>query len=158
MSKISRRKFIGNAAVAGTGACICGLGGCATFTKVGNTPPIPSDAYTIESNKLTISLEKVAALAKVGGSVKIADVKLPQSLIVARTGDSDYAVVSIKCPHRGAEVEYQHDAKEFRCASLGHSTFKTDGTFIKGFAGKSLTKFTALLDSSNKNRLTVRFS
>ncbi len=158
MSKISRRKFIGNVAVAGTGACVCSLSSCATFTKVGNTPPIPADAYVIASNTLTISLEKAPALAKTGGSVKIIDAKLPQPMIVARTGDGDYALVSIKCPHRGAEVEYQHDAKEFRCSSLGHSTFKADGTFIKGFAGKSLTKFDAHLDPTNKSRLIVKLS
>lgn len=143
MSKISRREFIGEAAIVGTGACVCGLSGCATLTKTGSTPPIPAGAYTIEGNRLIIPLKSFAALAEVGGSVKITDAKLPQPLIVARTGENDYAVVSIRCPHRGVEVEYRQGAKEYRCASLGHSTFKADGSFIRGPAGKPLTKFDA---------------
>ena len=155
MTKISRRKFIGEIAVAGTGACVCGLSGYATFTKTGSTPPIPDRAYTIENKKVKIALDKVAELGKVGGSVKITDTKLPQPIIVARIADAEYAVLSIKCPHRGAEVEYKHDAKMFRCASLGHSTFATDGTLLKGLASRSLTKFEAKQDPSDKNSLVI---
>lgn len=155
MTRISRRKFIGEVAVAGTGACACGLSGCATFTKTGSTPAIPDGAYTIENNKVKITLDKVAELGKVSGSVKIVDAKLPQPIIIARIADADYAVVSIQCPHRGAEVEYKHDAKTFRCASLGHSTFATDGKLLKGLASRSLTKFEAKLDASDKNSLII---
>ncbi|MCX6911194.1 MAG: Rieske 2Fe-2S domain-containing protein [Verrucomicrobia bacterium] len=155
MSNISRRKFIGGAAVAGAGACVCGLSGCATFTKTGNTSAILGGAYTVENNKVKITLDKVAELGNIGGSVKIVDARLPQPIIIARIADADYAVMSIKCPHRGAEVEYKHDAKTFRCASLGHSTFATDGKLLKGLASRSLTKFEAKLDPTDKNSLVI---
>ena len=158
MAKISRRQFIVGAAVAGTGACVCGLGGCATFTKVGDTPAISSNAYRIEHKSMQIDLRNVPELAKVGGSVKIIDAKLPQSIIIARTGEAEYAAVSLLCPHRSVEVEYQHADRQFRCASLGHSTFGEDGCLRKGFADKSLTKFDAKLDPSDKTRLIITLS
>ena len=155
MPRISRRKFITRATAAGAGTCMCGLSGCATFSKVGKTPSIPADAYSFKNGKLTILLGKVAQLEKIGGSIKIIDSKLPEPLIIARIEEKEYTAVSIKCPHRGVEVEYKHDSKQFRCASLGSSTFATDGTHKKGFAKKSLTRFDAKLDPSDPNSLII---
>ena len=104
---------------------------------------------------MRIDLAKVPTLGKVGRSVKIIDPKLPQSLIIGRSGDTEYVVVSIKCPHRGVEVEYTPAAKQFRCASLGHSTFALDGTYKNGLAKKSLTKFDAKLDPADKGSLII---
>lgn len=153
MSRINRRKFIKGVVVAGT--CACGMSGCATFTKTGSTPSIPAGAYTVENKSIKIALDKVPELAQTGGAVKIIDTRLPQPVIVGRSGDADYAVVSIKCPHRGVEVEYKHADKQFRCASIGHSTFAMDGTCKKGMTKKSLSRFDAKLDPSNKNTLII---
>ena len=53
MEEGTRREFLGRSAVLviGTTSCLCGLGGCATFTKIGNTPPIPEDAYSFEADE-----------------------------------------------------------------------------------------------------------
>ena len=149
MAKISRRKFISEVAAAGTGACVCGLSGCATFTMIGSTPPIPSGSYSLDNNQIRVTLDKVAELGKVGGAVKITNTKLPQPIIVARVAGSEYVALSIKCPHRGVEVEYEHDAKKFRCASLGHSTFALDGALLKGLASRSLKRFEAKLEPNS---------
>ncbi len=141
---------------AGAGTCVCGLGGgCATFSKVGKTPAIASDAYAIEAKTLKVTLGKATPLASVGGSGKIIDSRLPTPIIIARTGESEYAAVSLLCPHRGVEVEYRHADKQFRCASLGHSKFGTDGALKKGLTKKSLSRYTAVLDPADKNRLVV---
>ena len=157
MSNVTRRKFIAGVAAtaAGTGVCVYGLRGCATFSKVGSTPAISGGAYVVENNKVRIDLSKVAELRRIGGSVKIIDTKLPQSIIVARSGDTDFVAVSLQCPHRGVEVEYRHAEKQFRCASLGHSTFGLDGTRKKGFANTSLRKFEAQIDPSETNSLII---
>lgn len=155
MSKINRRKFIKGVVAAGAGTCVCGLNGCATFTKTGSTPSVPAAAYAIENKSIKVSLAKVPELGKVGGSVKIIDPKLPEPIIIGRIEETGYAVVSIKCPHRGVEVEYRHADKQFRCASIGHSTFATDGTYKKGLAKKSLSRFEAKLDPSDKNTLII---
>jgi len=155
MPGISRRKFITGIAVAGSGACVCGLGGCATFTKIGRTPAISAGAYVLGNNKVKIDLIKVPELGKIGGSVKITDSGLSQPIIIARNSEAEYAVVSIKCPHRGVEVEYRHTDKQFRCASLGSSSFAMDGAYKKGIAKKSLSKFNAKLDPLDKNTLII---
>lgn len=158
MNKMTRRGMVAAIGVAGAGVCVCGMNeGCATFTKKGKTPVIAAEAYVIEGNTVRVALDKVPALAAVGGSVKVIDPRLPTSLIIARKTEDEYAAVSLLCPHRGVEVEYQHEEKRFRCASLGHSRFGTDGALQKGLAKKGLTRYEAKLDPADKNRLLVIF-
>jgi len=141
---------------AGAGTCMCGINsGCSSFSKVGKTPAIPAGAYVVDEKKLSIDLSKVPQLVKIGGSVKIIDQQLKDRLIVARIGAEEYAVVSLLCTHRGCEVEYCLENNEFRCASLGHSKFKVDGTKIKGFAKGPLKKYLATFDPEEKDRLVV---
>ena len=158
MNNITRRSLVTAIGAAGAGTCVCGMGGgCATFTKKGKTPAIAAEAYVIEGNTVKVALDKVPGLVAVGGSVKVIDSRLPTSIIIARKGESDYAVVSLLCPHRGVEVEYQHEEKRFRCASLGHSTFGTDGTLQKGLADKGLTRYEAKLDPADGKRLLITY-
>ena len=141
---------------AGAGTCMCGINsGCSSFTKEGKTSAISDGAYTVEKEALRIDLAKVPQLEHPGGSVKIVDPKLDDRLIVARTGEKDFAVVSLLCTHRGCEVEYKHDKKIFRCASLGHSKFRIDGSKIKGFAKGPLKKYPASIDPASENQLVV---
>jgi len=155
MNKVTRRDWVGLATTAGAGVCLCGCG-CATFSKVGTTPAITADTYTVEGKTLNVLLDKTPALTSVGGAVKIIDARLPMPLLVARTGDSTYAVVSLLCPHRHVEVEYQHQDKLFRCASIGHSKFGLDGKLIKSMTTKeSISHYSATLAPADKNRLVV---
>ncbi len=158
MKKMTRRGMVAAIGVAGAGICVCGLNeGCATFTKKGNTPAIAAEAYVIEGNSVKVSLDKVPPLAAVGGSVKVIDSRLPTPIIIARKGEADYAVVSLLCPHRGVEVEYQHEEKRFRCASLGHSKFGADGALQNGLANKGLTRYEAKLDPADGKRLLITY-
>ena len=158
MGKITRRSMVSAVGAAGAKACVCGLGGgCATFSKVGRTPAIDAEAYAVEVKTLKVTLDKVPPLAVVGGSVKIIDSRLPTPIIIARKGETEYAVVSLLCPHRGVEVEYQHEHQRFRCASLGHSKFGTDGALQKGLANKGLTRYVAKLDPADYKRLLITF-
>jgi Rieske Fe-S protein len=158
MKNVTRRNVLKIATTASAGVCLCGgTGGCATFTKKGATPPIAKEAYTIKGKTLLVQLDKVPQLSAAGGAVKIIDLQLPTPIILARSDDNTYCAVSLLCPHRGAEVEYRHEEKQFRCASLGHSTFKLDGTKIKGFAKQGLQKFTTERDPTDKNCLTITF-
>ena len=158
MKKMTRRGMVTALGAAGAGTCVCGLnGGCATFTKKGKTPAIEAEAYVIDGSTVKVALDKVPPLAAVGGSFKIIDSRLPTPIIIARKGETEYAVVSLLCPHRGVEVEYQHEEKRFRCASLGHSKFGTDGALQKGLANKGLTRFVAQLDPADSKRLLITY-
>lgn len=156
MGKMTRRNMVAAIGAAGAGTCVCGLGGgCATFSKVGDTPALAADAYVLEAKTLKVTLGKATSLAGAGGSVKIIDARLPTPIIIARTSESEFAAVSLLCPHRGVEVEYRHANGQFRCASLGHSTFGADGALKKGLAKKSLSRYTAKLDPADKGQLVI---
>ena len=159
MGEQTRREFLGRSAVLaiGTTSCLCGLGGCATFTKIGNTPPIPEDAYSIEtgSSRLKVELDKVPQLAEPGGSVKIRDSVLSDPLIIARSADETYVVASILCPHRSVEVEYRHEKGEFECASLGSSQFAADGSRLGGPAKQPLRLFRTSIDPDTGDHLII---
>ena len=132
VKKISRKAFlVGGAtavATAAAGACLCTKTGWATISGVGATPSIAPDAYGIgEDKSIRICLDKVPELALVGGAVKIVDANINDSLIVVRETEDVYVAASIKCTHRGVEVEYRAEDKCFKCASLGGSRFKTNG-------------------------------
>ena len=158
MKRMTRRGVVAALGAAGAGTCVCGLnGGCATFTKKGQTPLIDAAAYVIEGNTVSVEMAKVPPLAVVGGSVKVIDARLPTPIIIARKGETEYAVVSLLCPHRCVEVEYQHEEKRFRCASLGHSKFGTDGALQKGLAEKGLTRYEAQLDPAGGKRLLITY-
>jgi hypothetical protein len=157
MKKVTRRTWIGLAVTACGGIVLCKYtSGCATFTKVGSTPAIPAGAYNVDKKSLSILLDKTPELSTVGGSVKIIDARLPMPLIVARTGETTFAVVSLFCPHRNVEIEYRHQEKHFRCASLGHSQFALDGKVLKSMTTKeSISHYNAALDPSDKNNLII---
>jgi Rieske Fe-S protein len=156
MKQVSRRQAM--AAMGAAGTCACGLNaGCATFSKKGHAPQIAREAYTVDGRTVRIALEQVPGLSAVGGSAKIIDERLPTPLIIGRTGETAYAAVSLLCPHRGVEVEYRHGEQQFRCASLGHSTFNADGALKKGFARSGLTRYVAALDPESPACLKVMF-
>ncbi|MBN1959799.1 MAG: Rieske 2Fe-2S domain-containing protein [Deltaproteobacteria bacterium] len=140
---INRRDFImkTSAAVAGTGLCICGIGGCATLTGTGSTPQIAKTAIAQVNDELVIDVTKVAELSVVGGAVKIAGKNNIKPIIIARVNESSFVVASLVCPHRGVEMEYENEAMNFSCASLGNSTFKLDGEKVSGPAKNNLQIF-----------------
>ncbi|MEI6645182.1 MAG: Rieske 2Fe-2S domain-containing protein [bacterium] len=156
MNKVTRRNWVQMASTAGAGVCLCGgTGGCATFTKVGSTPSLLKEAYTLTDKKILVKLDMVQPLSTVGGAVKLIDPKLPTPIIIARAEGNSYHVVSLLCPHRNVEVEYQHPQKRFRCASLGHSTFNLDGSKIKGFAKQGLPSYKAEMHPTQPGCLTI---
>ena len=157
MKKISRKAFIvGGATAAVAGACLCTKTGWATISGVGDTPNIAPDAYDLgENESIRIRLDRVPDLAFDGGSIKILDSNIDDSLIVVRITEDVYVASSIKCTHRGVEVEYRADDKCFKCASIGGSTFKTSGDKVRGFAKSSLKTYPI---STEGNTLVIRLS
>ena len=155
MKKESRRNVIIGSGVAvsvAAGGCMCTKTGWATITGVGHTPAINSEAYTISGKCLSVDITKEPRLKAVGDAVKVLDEKLEDPIIIVQEKQDTYIAVSIKCTHRGVEVEYKSDDKCFECASLGGSRFKTDGTKIKGFAKGPLKSYPICLED---NILTI---
>jgi len=153
MDNLNRRQFLKKSTltVAVTSTCLCGLNGCATFTKVGNTPYINPDSFKVKDGILTIDLTKNVNLSKIGGSVKIIHKDIPDSLIIARVEDKQFEIASLLCTHRGVELEYNHSQSNFKCASLGGSTFTLNGVKKSGPAKKPLKIYSAILENNILN-------
>ena len=147
MGKFNRRQFLkkGSIKIAVTSTCLCGMNGCATITKIGNTPAINPDAFTLTNNLLTIDLSKEETLSKVGRAVKIRHSDIPQGVIIAHVAEQRFEVASLLCTHRGVEVEYDQESANFKCASLGGSRYGIDGENLSGPASEPLKKFEATL-------------
>jgi len=136
---ITRRQFLEAA-----GLLVCGvaigsaplLAGCGRQTA----PVIGTDAYNVEGNLVTVMLAKVPELATVGGSASITRDSPQVYLVVARTTEDGFVIVSNRCPHKGKAVGYDHEAGHFVCAS-GKSEFRQDGTVIRGPAERPLRTY-----------------
>jgi Rieske Fe-S protein len=153
MEDLNRRQFLKKStlSVVVTSTCLCGLNGCATFTKVGNTPSVNPDSFKIKDGVLIIDLSKDDNLSKIGGCVKIINSNIPDSLIIARVEDKRFEIASLLCTHRGVELEYNHSQSNFKCASLGGSTFTFNGEKLSGPAEKPIKIYTAILKNNILN-------
>jgi Rieske Fe-S protein len=150
MQDMKRRDFLkaSTMAVVVTSTCLCGLNGCSTFTKIGNTFNAKPEALGRKGDELLIDLSKEPVLSRVGGAVKIKNEHLPKGVIIAHTEENIYQIASLSCPHRGVEVEYDHKKQRFECASFGSSTFTLDGRNIGGPAKKPLQTYEARIQGN----------
>ena len=154
-----RRSFITGTGklIVGT-ACGCSLLSCKVITGIGDVPELPLDFYRIEGDELNIALEGIPELARVGGSVKVTSKQLSDPLIIAHVSEGKYVVASVRCTHWGRELEYLPEAQKFRCVSLGHSEFSTDGSLLKGPAERPLRIYEVSPGETDQKRLTITVS
>ncbi len=145
MTDINRRRFLarttGAAAAAGTG-CLCGCG----CSGMQSAPAAAPEAVKTEDKGVRVAIAEVPELAEVGGSATVRNDALPETVLIARTDESTYVAASTRCTHFGMPVKYHHEAKQFRCCSLGHSTYKLDGTIVSGPAKGPLKIYPTRLD------------
>ncbi|MDJ0739996.1 MAG: Rieske 2Fe-2S domain-containing protein [Gammaproteobacteria bacterium] len=149
MEDLGRREFIKQSAtaVSAVTACLCGLSGCAAYTKVSNTPAASPAAVTVDRGTLIVNLAKEPHLSEVGGAVKVLHADIPDGVIIARIAQDRYAAVSLLCTHRGVELEYEHPRGHFQCPSLGGSVFALDGANVGGLAGRPLKDYDAIVEN-----------
>ena len=146
----NRREFVKTAGLAGAGILFASttstlLTGCASITYVSQATRISKDAYLIVDNYVDVKLAQVSDLASVGGSATIEDPELENYLLIARTSQNEYVVVSSECTHRGKALGYDHENNRFQCSSLGSSKFRLDGTVIEGPAEKPLKVYNSFI-------------
>lgn len=111
-------------------------------------------AYYIEGGKVSVMLEKVPELSRVGGSAAIVNDSEQVYLVIARTAENEYVVASSQCTHRGRPLVYDHKAKIFRCASR-KSVYRLDGSIEKGPTDIPLSTYKSRL---HQGRLTIALS
>jgi Rieske Fe-S protein len=142
---MNRRQFLKKNAytIAVGSTSLCALNSCATLTKVGATTTVNQDAVDINDNQLRIDLSKEPTLSNVGGAVKIQDKAIPEGIIIARVEKDRIEIASLRCTHRGVELEYDQNNNRFECPSLGHSKFSLDGKNLSGPAKHPLKNYRA---------------
>ena len=138
--KVSRREFIATTVAAGV--CMCGLDGC-NFLFTGDTPQIHPPAYRIAASngKIEIDTDKIPGMLTEGKAVKIIDARIEDRIIIANPGGNRFLAMSIACTHNGAEVEYVHDQKVFKCVSYNRAEFSLEGKSIDRMNLKTLNSY-----------------
>jgi len=133
-----RRDFLRQAAAATMAGAVAGF----ALEKAAKADEIAPAAAHQE-----LHLPLNGELAKIGGFT-IVDVKEnneSRKVIVARVDANTLAACSAICTHKGCEVEYDGNAKEWSCPCHG-SRFALDGQVTNGPAKKPLEQFKAALE------------
>lgn len=112
---------------------------------------IDADAYSLDENLVTVSLDKVSQLSEVGGSAAIIDDINQTHLIIARVAQNNFVVALNECPHREKLLGYDHNAGYFVCAS-GKSKFRLDGSIVTGPAENPLRIYQSSVEG---NRIAI---
>ena len=100
---------------------------------------------------VTVRLDKVPQLSKVGRSAAILNESNQIHLIIARTAQDRFVVALNECPHREKLLGYDHNAGYFICAS-GKSKFRLDGSIVTGPVENPLPIYKSRLEG---NKLTI---
>jgi cytochrome b6-f complex iron-sulfur subunit len=104
------------------------------------TPPLDAALWTVEGNQVTIRLAEAAALAPVGGAVRLEGKGLASPVLVVHTGDH-YLAFENRCTHGGRKLDPVAGKDELRCCSLNHSRFDYEGNKLSGPAEGALKKY-----------------
>ena len=136
---MTRRQFLEAA-----GLLVCGvtIGSSVLLTGCGSkpAPAIGADAFEVDGNLVTVMLAKAPELATVGGSASITSDSPQVYLVIARTAEDGFVVVSNRCTHRGKAIVYDGETGHFMCVS-GKSEFRLDGTVVRGPADRPLRTY-----------------
>lgn len=129
----SRRQFLQSAGAVAGALVLSRIPANAAEAVGPATDAIPASATT------NLNLAQHPQLAKVGG-FEIVEIG-GERVIVAHTA-SGFAACSAKCPHRGCDVEYHLNEKQFVCP-CHNSRFEESGKLVKGPAKVGLKPFDA---------------
>lgn len=120
-----RRTFLRTAAIAAAGT----VAGVAVHAQ--EAPGAAADATR------ALTLKDNTELQKIGGWKVLQNGE--EKLIVARTDENSFVACSAICTHKGCQVEYVHDAKQFVCPCHG-ARYDLQGNVMKGPAKRPLAR------------------
>ena len=120
------------------------LAGACAILALGSTA-LPAAAQgavrKLPDGRLEVRVKDVPELAKVGGAVRVGNVR-GTPVGVARTGPSAYRAFSLACPHQGVTVT--RSSVGWTCSAHG-SEFEPDGDLVLGPATRGLSKVPSAL-------------
>ena len=118
-----------------------------------------SDSTKSTDTSIEFDISSEQALSAVGGSVKkvIGEHNNGKALVVVRTAEDAFLVLTSVCTHLGCEVNLPEEAgSNLICPCHGSQYSSENGTVQKGPAESSLRQFVNSFDPS-KNTLTIWF-
>lgn len=144
---VTRRGFLGAAALAACGSALaaCGMDGGGTGIGVNLPSGVTANGATTQ-----INLATQAALATTGAYLIITNAS--RSLIVINLGGNSYRALSAVCTHQGCLVAGIANAN-IVCNCHG-SRYTTAGAVVNGPASAPLAQFAAVYDGAT-NTVTV---
>ena len=105
------------------------------------TPPLDAELWTLEGSELTIRLGDAAALAPVGGAVRLQGKGLGTPVLVVHADDDEYLAFENRCTHHGRKLDPVEGEREVRCCSIGHARFDYEGNKLSDPAKGPLKKY-----------------
>ena len=116
-----------------TAICALSLIGVGVFTSA-ESAVAATGVKILSDGKVQVTLKSNPALKKVGGVVRIDDVK-GKSIALVRTSTKAYTAVNLLCTHLGGQL-FQ-TGNQWKCEEHG-ATFTLAGKNIAGLATKAL--------------------
>ncbi len=105
------------------------------------TPPLAEELWTMTENQVTMRPGEAAALAPVGGAVRLGGKGQVPSVLIVHAGPEEYLAFENRCTHAGRKLDPVEGKRELRCCSVGHSRFDYQGKKLSGFAKDPLKKY-----------------
>lgn len=125
MDSVSRRGFL-------TGSC--------ALLLMSGIQALPATASTavkrLPNGRLSVDLRKIDGLSKVGGSVRVGNIK-GKPVAISRTGNTTYIAFYLSCPHQGVTVSRTEAG--WKCEAHG-SEFQANGDLVLGPATSGLQR------------------
>jgi len=150
----SRRGFLSSGLLlsfvslaAAAGVCLCSIGACKK--KEAKTPVISRQLIAVKSGRVSVKVDKVAALDHVGGAAKIVHPDLDDRILLIRVNKHGFVAVSNRCTHKGGEVIYNKKEKKLICTNYGQSVFMLSGNVVKGPASRALKTYKLMTIDGN---------
>jgi nitrite reductase/ring-hydroxylating ferredoxin subunit len=104
--------------------------------------PQDESGWQYESGQLTISLDRVPELTRMGTAVRFEGKRLPVRVLVVHGEDGQYQAFHNRCTHLGhRRLDYVPGTETVQCCSVNKSTYTFGGEKIHGPAPQPIPTY-----------------
>ena len=104
--------------------------------------PQDESGWYYESGQLTISLDRIPELTRLGTAVRFEGKSLPVRVLVVFGEDKQYQAFHNRCTHLGhRRLDYVPGTETVQCCSVNKSTYTFDGDKIHGPAPRPIDTY-----------------
>jgi nitrite reductase/ring-hydroxylating ferredoxin subunit len=104
--------------------------------------PQDDSGWHYAAGQLTISLERIPELTRLGTAVRFEGKRLPARILVVFGEDKQYQAFQNRCTHLGhRRLDYVPGTETIQCCSVNKSTYTFDGNKIHGPAPRPIQTY-----------------